>query len=222
MQSKDIIRKEKEFYDNFAKRYEEKWLALPEWQPLLKQEEEILGKYLIQPGDLVDIGCGTGRIVIPYAKKGFHCTGIDISESMLSIARNRAKEQNLTIQFLCQDAVEFSLPIASFDTALVIFDMLSIIPGDESRTKLLRNLHHSLRSQGLLFSSVWTYSKTIDVILNEEGTLLPSRFWKVEDIINLINKCGFKSIETRSAAQPNHCREINDHVLFQSFVFKKV
>lgn len=222
MQPKDIIQKEKKFYDSFAKLYEEKWLALPEWQPLLKQEDEILGKYLVQPGDLVEIGCGTGRIVIPYAKKGFRCTGIDISEAMLSIARNRAKEQNLAIQFLCQDAVESPLPSASFDFALVIFDLLSIIPGDESRIKLLNNLQRSLRPQGLLFSSVWTYPRTMDVILNEEGTFLPSRFWKTEDLISLTEECGFKNVEVIHANQPNHCREINDYVLFQSFVFKKV
>ena len=222
MDCKDIIQKEKEFYDNFAPRYEEKWLSLPEWQPLFKQEIEILDKYLTQPRDLVDIGCGTGRIVFPYAKKGFRCTGIDISDSMLNIAKTRAKEQKLNITFLCQDAVELQLPPSSFDYALAIFDMLSIIPGDESRVKLLRNLHQSLRLGGFLFSSVWTYPRTRDVVLNEEGTLLPNRFWKTEDVTNLVEKCGFETLEIRPALQSNHCREINDYVLFTTFVFRKL
>lgn len=217
-----IIEKEKQFYNGFAEQYEEKWLNLPEWQPLLMQEEEILAKYMTRAGDLVDIGCGTGRIVIPYAKKGFRCRGIDISEKMLSIARKRARVQNLDINFLCQNAVESKLPSNSFDYALVIFDMLSIIPGNESRMKLLKNLYQSLRPKGFLFSSVWTYSETKDVVLNEEGTLLPSRFWKKEDLVNLIENCGFQLLETKPASQPNHCREILDHVLFVTFVFRKM
>jgi SAM-dependent methyltransferase len=221
MDSKEIINKEKDFYNSFASQYEDKWLSLPEWQPLLKQENDILDKYLNQPGDLVDIGCGTGRTVIPFALKGFRCTGIDISESMLKIARNKAKQQNLSINFLCQDVVDSPLPTSSYNYALVIFDMLSIIPGDENRIKLLNNLCQSLRPKGLLFSSVWTYPKTMDVILNEEGTLLPSRFWKTQDLIDLIERCGFVNIQTLPASLPNHCREICDYVLFTTFVFRR-
>ena len=221
MNNQNIIQKEKQLYDDFALHYDEKWLALPEWQPLLNQEIAILDKYMTTLGDLVDIGCGTGRIVIPYAQKGFRCTGIDISEPMLNIAKKRALDNNLSIVFLQENAVEITLTTHSFDYALVVFDMLSIIPGNDLRLKLLKNLHKALRPKGLLFSSVWTYPKTIDVILNEEGTLLPSRFWKTDDFLNLIQDCGFKNLEMKSALTPNHCREINDYVLFITFVFQK-
>ena len=39
---------------------------------------------------ILDLGCGTGRHAVEFAKRGFDVTGVDFSEAMLSRARERA------------------------------------------------------------------------------------------------------------------------------------
>ena len=40
----------------------------------------------------LELACGTGRITIPIAEKGYRVTGLDISEPMLSHAKKKADE----------------------------------------------------------------------------------------------------------------------------------
>src|SRR4030042_5496262 len=53
---------------------------------------------------IIDIGCGTGRHSIELAKRGYHITGIDLSESQLKRAKEKAGEQGLQIIFERHDA----------------------------------------------------------------------------------------------------------------------
>ncbi|KPJ51544.1 hypothetical protein AMJ39_09700 [candidate division TA06 bacterium DG_24] len=39
---------------------------------------------------VLELGCGTGRVAIPIAKRGYRITGLDASEPMLARARQKA------------------------------------------------------------------------------------------------------------------------------------
>src|SRR4051794_25820427 len=56
---------------------------------------------------LLELGCGTGRVAIPLAKKGFDLTGLDVSAAMLALARRKAAE--LPIQWVEADLRHFHL-----------------------------------------------------------------------------------------------------------------
>lgn len=46
---------------------------------------------LVPPGSrILDAGCGTGRVAIRLAELGYDCTGVDLDESMLAVALERA------------------------------------------------------------------------------------------------------------------------------------
>ena len=53
---------------------------------------------------IIDIGCGTGRHSIELAKRGYRMTGIDLSESQLKRAKEKAKEQGVQVVFERHDA----------------------------------------------------------------------------------------------------------------------
>lgn len=56
------------------------------------------------PHRIVDFGCGTGRLLIPFAKVGKEVVGIDISTSMLEEAKKNCQEQGLVnVSFLISD-----------------------------------------------------------------------------------------------------------------------
>ncbi len=41
----------------------------------------------LQQGTVLDIGCGTGQATIPFAQRGFHVTGLDVSANMVAVAQ---------------------------------------------------------------------------------------------------------------------------------------
>ena len=48
---------------------------------------------------ILDVGCGTGRHAIELTKRGYNVTGIDLSESQLKRAKEKAKTANLSLIF---------------------------------------------------------------------------------------------------------------------------
>jgi SAM-dependent methyltransferase len=76
---------------------------------------------------LLDVGCGTGSTTLAAARllgeKG-QCTGIDISEPMLSLARTRAEREGVSAQFICADAQTCAFEPASFDTMISRFGVM--------------------------------------------------------------------------------------------------
>lgn len=66
----------------------------------------ILGIAEVQPGaSILDVGCGPGRHSIELAERGYHVTGVDISETFIDLARAEATNRGLdNVQFEVGDA----------------------------------------------------------------------------------------------------------------------
>jgi 2-polyprenyl-3-methyl-5-hydroxy-6-metoxy-1,4-benzoquinol methylase len=56
--------------------------------------------------NILDIACGTGRHAIPLAKLGYRVTAFDLSKEMLDIAKEKAKKENVRIEFKQEDMKE--------------------------------------------------------------------------------------------------------------------
>jgi 2-polyprenyl-3-methyl-5-hydroxy-6-metoxy-1,4-benzoquinol methylase len=97
---------------------------------------------------ILDVGCGTGRHSIELSKRGYQVTGIDLSESQLVRAREKASEQNLSIDFLRHDAR--NLPFrAEFDAAIMLCEGgFSLMETDEMNFEILKNVTRSLIDKG--------------------------------------------------------------------------
>lgn len=83
-------------YDQFAFIYD----SLMSDIPYDKYAEWVQDKAPVSENKrLVDIGCGTGVLSVKFAKAGYEVIGIDLSESMLTVAQNRSLEENVNISF---------------------------------------------------------------------------------------------------------------------------
>lgn len=73
-------------------------------------------------GQVLDPGIGTGRIAIPLAARGYHVTGVDISEEMLSYLSKRLAEEPrcIAVDFHRGDITGLAFPDGTFDMALVV------------------------------------------------------------------------------------------------------
>jgi 2-polyprenyl-3-methyl-5-hydroxy-6-metoxy-1,4-benzoquinol methylase len=104
---------------------------------------------------ILDIGCGTGRHSIELAKRGYSLTGIDLSESQLNRAREKALEQNLTINFQKHDAR--NLPFTNeFNLAIMLCEgAFPLMETDEMNFHILQNAANALKPGGkLIFTTL--------------------------------------------------------------------
>ena len=97
---------------------------------------------------ILDVGCGTGRHTIELTKRGYIVTGIDLSETQLTRAREKAGKNNLKINFLKYDAR--NLPFNNeFDIALMLCEGgFPLMETDEMNYKILNSVTESLREHG--------------------------------------------------------------------------
>lgn len=101
------------------------------------------------PGRVIDLGCGTGRFAIHFAKKGFECVGVDLSEEMLKQARINADETTVRFQTGNLTAMpEFETD--SFDYAACLFSTFGMIRGEDNRRAALAEFIRILKPGGRL------------------------------------------------------------------------
>jgi 2-polyprenyl-3-methyl-5-hydroxy-6-metoxy-1,4-benzoquinol methylase len=67
---------------------------------------------------VLDVGTGTGRAALMLARAGASVTGIDASEQMLAVARTRAQDEGLPIDFTRRDAHDLGGADRAFDLAI--------------------------------------------------------------------------------------------------------
>ncbi|CAM5373939.1 transferase [Streptomyces narbonensis] len=69
-------------------------------------------------GAVLDAGCGTGEDALHLAGKGYVVTGLDLSPTAISLARDKAGERGLQAVFEVADALELAGYEGRFDTAI--------------------------------------------------------------------------------------------------------
>ncbi|AEG19223.1 class I SAM-dependent methyltransferase [Methanobacterium paludis] len=97
---------------------------------------------------ILDIGCGTGRHALELTKRGYNVVGIDLSESMIKKAREKAENAGLNVDFQLADAR--NLPFEhEFDLAIMICEgAFPLMETDEMNFEILKNAAKSLKNNG--------------------------------------------------------------------------
>lgn len=104
---------------------------------------------------ILDIGCGTGRHSIELAQRGYNVVGIDLSESQLKRAKEKAFVQNLSINFERHDARKLTF-FNEFDLVIMLCEgAFSLMETDEMNFQILRNATNALKPKGkLIFTTL--------------------------------------------------------------------
>jgi 2-polyprenyl-3-methyl-5-hydroxy-6-metoxy-1,4-benzoquinol methylase len=104
---------------------------------------------------ILDIGCGTGRHAIELTKRGYKITGVDLSDSQLQRAREKAEAQGLNIDFRKMDArsLEFN---GEFELAIMICEgAFPLMETDEMNFQILEGAARALNHGGkLIFTTL--------------------------------------------------------------------
>lgn len=118
--------------------------------PLLEADVRFCEKHFHNPGKLIDLGCGTGRLLIHFTQKGFDCLGVDLSEAMLAVAAQKSISLGLPVRCQRANLVELDgVESASFDYAACLFSTLGMIRGKDHRRTFLEHVRRILKPRGV-------------------------------------------------------------------------
>ncbi len=99
-------------------------------------------------GNILDIGCGTGRILKPLLDAGHEGVGIDLSASMLKIAKEKLSKAGHEPNLLQGDMRDFQI---NEDFSLVVIPNCSMIyiDNDDDRKKVFKTAYQHLKKGGV-------------------------------------------------------------------------
>jgi ubiquinone/menaquinone biosynthesis C-methylase UbiE len=69
-------------------------------------------------GAVLDVGCGTGENALHVASLGLRVLGVDVAETALAIARQKARDRRIEVEFLAADAFQLAALGRMFQTVL--------------------------------------------------------------------------------------------------------
>ena len=121
---------------------------------------------------VLELGCGTGRILIPVAESGVKITGLDASKDMLSSIRHKVSELGESVRSRIEivegDMTGFSLR-RKFNLIMIpCRSFLQLMTPEEQRAALLCIREH-LADDGRLIMNM--FDPRLDVLLDDSGVV---------------------------------------------------
>lgn len=113
--------------------------------------DSIIKRYKPDSKEILDLGCGTGRHADLLSKKGYFVHGVDLSEEMLKVARNRRNVKN---SFVHGDARKIQLGL-KVDAVLSLFHVLSYQNSNSDLEQVLLRAKEHLKPGGVLIFDCW-------------------------------------------------------------------
>ena len=133
-------------FTNYARTYDNERFTQGTLQEVEFIEKMIAGD---RTRTILDIGCGTGRHAIEFARRGYTVTGIDLSPSQIQRAREKADEAGVQVDFAVADARHLQYDEA-FDVAIMLCEGgFSLMETDEMNFAILAGAVMALKPRGV-------------------------------------------------------------------------
>ncbi|MBV7336901.1 class I SAM-dependent methyltransferase [Chloroflexi bacterium TSY] len=155
-------------------------------------------------GPVLELGCGTGRALVPLAANGIQVTGIDISPALLSIARAKLEDvvqaQKVPpIQIIEDDIRSFSLLKQQFGFAYCVSNTLMHCESQEDQLAVLHNVHRHLALGGLLLIDL--FNPDIARLIEIEGVCELADQWRDPTTEATVFKWSVRSLDLAEQLQ---------------------
>ncbi len=107
---------------------------------------------------VLDVGCGTGRLLLDYRRRSVDIDGVDISPEMLAFCRRKAAQQGLKVIAYEQAMERLGLP-RWYRTIIVPSSSFQLVTGIDEAWEALRRFREHLLPGGTLAMSVMDLDK---------------------------------------------------------------
>jgi SAM-dependent methyltransferase len=178
-------------YDPFARYYDADFRDYLEDLPFYRELARRTG------GPILELMCGTGRVLLPLAEAGHTITGVDISPAMLAVARERVAELGLAERaaLVEGDVRSAPLPAGQFALAFVAINSFMHLEAVRDQLACLSNVRRALAPRGLLVLDLFNPDPT--AIAREDNRLVLDREYQLDG--RHVQK--FVAIDSDAAAQ---------------------
>lgn len=187
-------------YDPFARYYDADFRDYLDDVPFLSEMARRTG------GPILELMCGTGRVLAPLAAAGYEITGVDISPAMLEIARARLAEDDLTERatLIEGDVRDVALPGGVFNLAFIAVNSFMHLERVGDQLSTLANVRRALARRGTLIIDLFNPDPL--EIAREDNRLVLDREYSLDG--RHVQK--FIAIDSDAAAQLSYVTYLYD------------
>jgi SAM-dependent methyltransferase len=138
-----------------------------------------------------DIGCGSGRFVVEFAKRGAgHVTGVDVAPEMIRLAEELAAKDRVAdrCDFAVSDVLNWT-PTRKFDVTIAI-GFWDYIADPRERLRLIRRF-----TTGRFLSAwprFWTWRMPVRKVRLEYILGCPVYFFRKPQVYRMLEEAGFR------------------------------
>ena len=151
-----------------------------EGMALFEFDTEALDILFHRPGRLLDMGCGTGRHLAHFARRGFDVTGVDLSEHMLDTVRQKLAREGLAVRLERKNFCDLrGFADEMFDYVICMFSTLGMVRHRKNRAAALREACRVLAPGGVFvihahnrLHNIWASGGMIRLLKSYLGALV--------------------------------------------------
>lgn len=126
---------------------------------------------LKKEGDILDLGCGTGRLSVMLAKEGYFVTATDLSNDMLEVAYHNAIMEDVHINFFVHNILD--TVNRDYDIITMTSDVINYMSDVEQVSKAFHNVNLAMNSESIFVFDSLRYDFVKKLNGHHEELLLP-------------------------------------------------
>lgn len=140
-----------------------------------------LGYAGIVGGPILELGCGSGRLLEPLARAGYEVIGIDRSPAMVALARRRLAAAGLShVEVHQGDMTDLgALPASTFKLVFSAINSFLHLDSREQQLKALASIRRVLHDDGILILDI--FQPTPQILLSMDDQLRLDGQWLLDD-----------------------------------------
>ncbi len=116
---------------------------------------DFIRPYLTPNSSILDLACGSGTLAILLKLNGYDVEGLDLSESILEIAKEKTKMHHLVIPYHLANMTSFNLN-KKYDVITCFFDSINFLKNETEIDELFASVYQHLNPNGLFIFDVFS------------------------------------------------------------------
>lgn len=162
-------------FDRFARYYDD------DYREYDADIDAILELAAEQSGAVVELGCGTGRVLLPLAQMGVSATGVDLSPALLEVARRKMASAGVGAEtaLITADLRHTTLPDDAFALAVCTSNTLMHFTTPEDQAQVLDEAFRVLAPNGLFFVDL--FNPDLERLFAVAGVMELADQWSTPD-----------------------------------------
>jgi SAM-dependent methyltransferase len=160
-------------------------------------------------GPLLELGCGTGRLLFPLARAGYAVTGVDSSAAMMQRAHDKLAVSDLAHRVTLIEGDYASAPLGGpYRFAFCVMNTFLHLLTIDDQVRALRHWRQHLSARGLLLLDI--FLPDVRHLAEQDGRMVWDRTWTDPEGQTTVTK--FVTCTVDQAAQILHVTMLYDEI----------